>query len=106
MPRWCASSPQLAGTRISHSWMGFVAYTFDKLMHIGVQDGVHYAGGYCGSGVGMASYLGMKLGRKVLGQEDGATAFDDLPFPTRAFYSGHPWFLAPAISWYRWLDRV
>jgi len=33
--------PELASARISHSWMGFVAYTFDTLPHIGVQDGLH-----------------------------------------------------------------
>jgi glycine/D-amino acid oxidase-like deaminating enzyme len=98
--------PELARTRISHSWCGFVAYTFDELAHIGRHDGMHYAMGYCGSGVGMASYLGMRLGQQVLGLAEGATAFDDLPFQTRPFYSGNPWFLAPSVLFYRWRDRL
>lgn len=98
--------PELATKRISHSWCGFVAYTFDELMHIGRHDGMHYAMGYCGSGVGMASYLGMRLGQQVLGLPEGATAFDDLPFQTRPFYSGNPWFLAPSVLFYRWRDRL
>ena len=97
--------PDLKRVRVSHSWMGFVAFTFDRLMHTGTHDGIHYAAGYCGSGVGMASYLGMKLGLKVLGRPEGKSAFDGLPFPTRPYYTGYPWFLAPAISYYRWLDR-
>jgi glycine/D-amino acid oxidase-like deaminating enzyme len=97
--------PELAATRISHSWCGFVAYSFDELMHIGERDGLHYAMGYCGSGVGMAGYLGMRLGQQVLGRGEGATAFDGLPFPTRPFYRGNPWFLAPAILYYRWRDQ-
>jgi glycine/D-amino acid oxidase-like deaminating enzyme len=97
--------PELAATRISHSWCGFVAYSFDELMHIGERDGLHYAMGYCGSGVGMAGYLGMRLGQQVLGRKEGATAFDGLPFPTRPFYRGNPWFLAPAILYYRWRDQ-
>jgi glycine/D-amino acid oxidase-like deaminating enzyme len=97
--------PELAGTRISHSWCGFVAYTFDELAHAGQQDGLFYAMGYCGSGVGMAGYLGMRIGQQVLGRKEGATAFDGLPFPTRPFYSGNPWFLAPAVTYYRWRDR-
>jgi glycine/D-amino acid oxidase-like deaminating enzyme len=97
--------PALAGTRVSHSWMGFVAYTFDALMHTGRHDGIHYAAGYCGSGVGMASYLGMKLGLKALGRREGETAFDGLRFPTRPYYFGWPWFLAPSIAYYRWRDR-
>jgi glycine/D-amino acid oxidase-like deaminating enzyme len=98
--------PELAGTRISHSWLGFIAYTFDELAHVGQRDGLFYAMGYCGSGVGMAPYLGMRIGQQVLGRREGATAFDGLAFPTRPFYRGNPWFLAPAITYYRWRDRV
>jgi glycine/D-amino acid oxidase-like deaminating enzyme len=98
--------PELATTRISHSWCGFVAYTFDELMHIGRHDGLHYAMGYCGAGVGTASYFGMRLGQQVLGLPEGKTALDDLPFPTRPFYSGNPWFLAPSVFYYRWRDRM
>jgi len=75
--------PELAGTGISHSWVGTVAYSFDHLAHCGVHDGIHYAASYCGSGVSMASYLGMRTGQKVLGSQAGRTAFDGLPFPTR-----------------------
>ncbi|MEM9144848.1 MAG: FAD-binding oxidoreductase [Pseudomonadota bacterium] len=97
--------PELATARISHSWNGFVAYTFDHLAHCGVQDGMHYAMGYCGSGVGMASYLGMRMGQRILGRAEGQTAFDDLPFPTRPLYAGRPWFLPATVAWYRWRDR-
>ena len=97
--------PELANVRISHSWVGFIAYTFDEMMHIGVHDGIHYAMGYCGSGVGMAGYLGMRLGQLVLGLPEGKTALDGLPFPTRPFYFGNPWFLAPSVMYYRWADR-
>ena len=96
--------PELARVRISHSWCGFIAYTFDELMHVGRHDGIFYAMGYCGSGVGMASYLGMRLGQQVLGRPEGGTAFDGLGFPTRPFYTGNPWFLAPSIRYYRWRD--
>ncbi|MFD0860456.1 NAD(P)/FAD-dependent oxidoreductase [Roseovarius aquimarinus] len=100
----CRIFPELSGTRISHSWMGTVAYTFDELAHCGTHEGVHYAMGYCGSGVSMASYLGMRMGQKVLGLAEGQTAFDGLPFPTRPFYNGRPWFLPAAVAWYRWRD--
>ena len=96
--------PELASTRISHSWCGFIAYTFDELAHIGRHEGMHYAMGYCGSGVGMASYLGMRLGQQVLGKPEGRTALHDLTFQTRPFYTGNPWFLAPSILYYRWQD--
>jgi glycine/D-amino acid oxidase-like deaminating enzyme len=96
--------PELKDVRISHSWMGFVAYTFDELSHIGKHDGVHYAMGYCGSGVGMASYLGTRIGQQVLGLEEGRTALDGFRFQTRPLYSGKPWFLPMAVAYYRWRD--
>jgi len=96
--------PELAQARISHSWHGLVAYTFDELMHVGRHDGLYYAMGYCGSGVGMGSYLGMRVGQQILGLKEGRTAFDGLSFQTRPFYTGNPWFLAPSIMYYRWRD--
>ncbi len=100
----CRLFPGLRGSKITHSWSGKVAYTFDELAHIGVHDGIHYSMGYCGSGVSTASYFGMRLGQKVLGRKEGQTAFDGLGFPTRPFYTGKPWFLPATVAWYRWRD--
>ena len=67
--------PEVKDVKITHSWMGFVAYTFDSLPHIGTHDGIHYAMGYCGSGAHLAPYLGHKVALKVLGRTaDAATA--------------------------------
>jgi len=98
---------QLKEARITHSWHGFVAYTFDTMPHLGKwEDGVHYAMGYCGSGVSLATYFGTRIGQQVLGLEEGRTALDGLAFPTRPFYTGVPWFLAPTLVWYRLRDRI
>ena len=102
----CKIFPQLATTRISHSWHGFVAYTFDTLPHIGEHDGIHYAMGYCGSGVSLASYCGAKMGRNISGQGDAETSFADQRFQTRPFYTGDPWFLAPSVLYYKWRDQL
>lgn len=97
--------PELSATRISHAWMGFVGYTFDTLAHCGEDDGLYFAGGYCGSGVGMASYLGMRIGRKAAGIEKTPSAFERISNPTRPLYTGNPWFLAPSVLVYRLRDR-
>lgn len=99
--------PELKTTRVSHSWMGFVGYTFDTMAHCGDDEGLFYAMGYCGSGVGMASYLGMRMGRSAAGLEGPAerSAFSRISFPTRPLYSGNPWFLAPSVLVYRLRDR-
>lgn len=98
--------PQIADVRVSHSWMGFVGYTFDTLAHTGSKDGLHYAMGYCGSGVGMASYLGMRSGQRVLGLSEGETGIAKATFQTRPLYTGKPWFLAPTVGAYKIRDRL
>jgi glycine/D-amino acid oxidase-like deaminating enzyme len=99
--------PELSKVRITHSWHGFVAYTFDTMPHIGKwKDGVYYAMGYCGSGVSLATYFGARIGQQILGLKEGRTALDNLDFPTRPFYTGIPWFLAPTLMWYRLRDQI
>ena len=97
--------PDLAGVDITHSWMGYIAFTFSRLPHTGVHDGIHFAMGYCGSGIALATYLGHKSALKILGEADSGTPFDDLPFETRPFYTGTPWFAPPALAYYRFKDN-
>jgi glycine/D-amino acid oxidase-like deaminating enzyme len=100
--------PELARTRVTHAWTGNVAFTFDHVPHMGVHEGVHYAVGCQGSGVGMATYLGYQTALKIAGKAAAPCAFDGLPFPTRPTYTGDPWFLPIVGSYYRfrdWLER-
>ncbi|MDA1076214.1 MAG: FAD-binding oxidoreductase [Proteobacteria bacterium] len=98
--------PQLKAARISHSWLGFVAYTFDTLPHIGEHEGIHYAMGYCGSGVSLASYCGSIMGRRMSGQDQQGSVFEETTFQTRPLYSGDPWFLQPSVLYYKLRDRL
>lgn len=98
--------PELQDVRISHAWGGKLGFTFDKLPHIGEVDGVHYACGYLGSGVAMSTYLGHKLGLRMLGDPAGETALDGRGFPTMPFYSGNPWFLSIVAAYYRVRDAI
>ena len=100
--------PQLAGVRITHGWTGNVAFTFDRVPHMGCENGVHYALGCNGSGVVMMSHLGHRTAVKILGKTNRPSAFDGLPFETRPFYTGAPWFLPAVGAWYKfrdWVDR-
>ena len=98
--------PQLHSVRLSHAWVGWVAYTFDTLPHLGQHDGVYYCMGYCGQGVPLAPYFGRRIGQQMLGLAQGRTAVDGLPFPSRPYYHGKPWFLAPSVFAYRLMDAV
>jgi glycine/D-amino acid oxidase-like deaminating enzyme len=98
--------PQLKSVRVSHAWVGWVAYTFDTLPHLGRHDGIYYCMGYCGQGVPLAPYFGKRIGQQMLGLEEGRTALDGLPFPSRPYYHGKPWFLAPSVFAYRLIDGI
>jgi glycine/D-amino acid oxidase-like deaminating enzyme len=98
--------PELARVRVTHAWTGNVAFTFDFLPQIGVQDGVHYAAGCRGSGVAMATWLGHNAALKLAGAANERFALDGRPFPSLPGYRGHPWFPPLVGGWYRLMDRV
>ena len=98
--------PELDGVKVTHAWGGYVAYTKDVFPHAGVRDGIHYAMGYCGSGVARATHLGHRIALKILGEEEGATAWDQLEFKPY-LSSGIAQAMVPAVSnFYRLLDAM
>ena len=98
--------PQLKDVALTHSWRGFVAFTFDGAPHVGQAEGIWHACGYNGSGVAMAPYLGWRLAQKILGTDQGATGFDPAPFAAQPLYGGNPWFLSMVEQWMRLKDRM
>lgn len=97
--------PELEGVRLTHSWWGYTGYTFDFTPHLWAHDGIHYATGFCGSGVVWAPWLGRKAAQMILGNSEDAQSQFARPFPTRPFYHGKPWFLPYVIRWYGLKDR-
>ena len=95
--------PELAGATIEYAWSGKVAYPMDHLPHAGRLGGVHYAMGYCGHGVALATYLGNRMGQVLAGQGDipdlGTSRFRAIPL-----YNGVPWFLPFVGGYYRARD--
>ena len=77
----------------------------DHLPHNGRLDGVHYALGYCGHGVALATYLGSRAGAVLAGTGDypdlGSDHFRPIPF-----YTGVPWFLPFVGGYYRARDWI
>jgi glycine/D-amino acid oxidase-like deaminating enzyme len=97
--------PALGDVAISHVWTGRCAVSADMFPHYGVREGVHFALGYCFSGLAMAPYLGRRAARLLLGRDQGDSFFrrDDLkPMPWLARQEA----LMPlAMHYYRWRDR-
>lgn len=95
--------PQLATARIDYAWGGKVAFTMDRMPHAGRIGGVTYALGYCGTGVAMSGYLGMRVAGWLGGAPPPVLA--GLPFPVVPVpYEGRPWFLPIVGEWYRLHD--
>ncbi|MFX0547416.1 NAD(P)/FAD-dependent oxidoreductase [Roseovarius sp. S1116L3] len=97
--------PQLSDVRISHSWNGNVAFTFDFLPHLGEHEGVHYALGCQGSGVAMQTWMGYQTARMML-RGNSQSAFAEGSFPTLPGYGGNPWVLPLILMWYRLRDQI
>lgn len=97
--------PELAGATIEYAWSGKVAYPVDHLPHAGRLGGVHYAMGYCGHGVALATYLGSRMGEVLAGVGEvpdlGTSRFRAIPF-----FNGVPWFLPLVGGYYRVRDRL
>jgi glycine/D-amino acid oxidase-like deaminating enzyme len=101
----CEVFPDLEGAPIEYAWSGKVGYPLDHLPHAGRLDGVHYAMGYCGHGVALATYLGSRMGEVLAGAGEipdlGTSRFRAIPF-----FNGVPWFLPLVGGYYRVRDRL
>jgi len=95
--------PQLADKTIEYAWGGNVAFTRDQMPRAGKLDDMYFAGGYCGHGVAMATYLGEIVARRIAGEPIDHPLFDDRfrPIP---FYDGRPWFLPLVGAYYHLRD--
>ena len=71
--------PELAGVPVEYAWGGQVAFTLDQMPHAGRLDGVHYALGYGGHGVAMATWLGARMGDALAGAGDDPAAHGAVP---------------------------
>ena len=100
--------PQLHSVRVDYAWGGTLDFTYDTMPHLGQIDGCHYALGYAGHGVALASLLGTHVGENLGTAAMQASPFAQLPFPGAplGFHQGKRWFLRLAALWYQFLDRV
>lgn len=96
--------PQLAGVRIARAWGGHVAITLDRLPHVGRIDGVWYATGCNGSGVAVNTWLGMRIGRHLVGDAP-PPAFVELRHRAIPLHRLRRAWLPAVGLWFRWQDR-
>lgn len=100
-----ATFPELEKIPITHTWTGKLGLTFDLMPHIGRMNGIHYAFGYGGHGVTIATYIGSEIGMLLAGMKS-RTPFAEIPHNNKWFYRGRPWFIPFAAQYYRFLDWI
>lgn len=98
--------PQLRDANVEYVWGGTLDVTFDVMPHAGVLDGIHYAFGYAGHGVAMATLLGTLAADAIVDGRFEHPFASSAPAPPSWIYDGHPWFLPLAGAWQRMLDAV
>ena len=97
--------PELNDYEFTHTWTGKLGITFDLMPHIGTINGIHYAFGYGGHGLSIATYLGTELGLLISGEKD-RSPYKEILHQTMFFYRKRPWFLPFAAYYYRFLDWI
>ena len=101
----CKVFPELNDYEFTHTWTGKLGITFDLMPHIGNINGIHYAFGYSGHGLSIATYLGTELGLLISGEKD-RSPYKEISHQTMFFYREKPWFLPFAARYYRFLDWI
>lgn len=99
--------PDIADVPVTHAWDGMIGYTYDEVPHLGrTAAGLHYAIGYCGTGVSRATYFGHKIALQIAGHAEGHTEFDELVFPSVPFHPIAKHAVPVVETWYRFRDAT
>ncbi|HAV76555.1 MAG TPA: FAD-dependent oxidoreductase [Anaerolineae bacterium] len=100
--------PQLKDVKVEYVWGGTLDFAFDKMTHVGEDNGIYYSLGYAGHGVAMATYLGETVAEAMLNGNIKEHPFAQFKFPSAplGLYDGRPWFLPFAGAWHKFLDWV
>jgi glycine/D-amino acid oxidase-like deaminating enzyme len=98
--------PQLRDTPIEYVWGGSLDFTFDFMPHLGTFNGIHYALGFAGHGVAMASYFGNLVGKSLAGETINNPFSKKIAGAPLGLYDGRPWFLPFAGMLFRIKDLL
>jgi glycine/D-amino acid oxidase-like deaminating enzyme len=99
--------PDLRDVPITHRWSGFVAVTQDHWPHLGsLAPRLHYALGYGGRGVAMASLLGKYLAQQVAGPAPELGPITASPFRPIPLHGLRVPAMRSLAAWYRLKDRL
>lgn len=97
--------PQLEGIPLTHSWSGRLGVTYDQMPHVGIVNGIHYAYGYSGHGISIASRLGHEVGA-MLGGTGPTSKYMDINHPKTIFARLDPLYLPFVAAYFKFMDKI
>jgi glycine/D-amino acid oxidase-like deaminating enzyme len=95
---------QVRDVALEYAWGGNIDFTYDMLPHAGGLDGIHYALGYAGHGVAMATYLGAQMAEAIATGNAPEIETGLLPQAPLRLSGASAWLLPAAGAWYKFLD--
>lgn len=99
--------PELEAYQVDYRWGGMVGFTKDQFPHIGqLEDGTHFAYGYCGHGASMSTLMGKLLSENVLHVNKTKSMLEKLPLQTIPFHGQRVIALNLMGSYYKFLDLI
>lgn len=99
--------PHIGDVEVTHALSGRIGYTFDEFPHLGrTPDGIHYAMGYCGTGVSRSTWFGRKIALQLVGKSEGFSEFTGLRFPSHPFHALAPMAVPFFEKWYLAKDAL
>ena len=108
--RMAKTFPQLAGTRVSHAWGGFVDISMNRAPDFGRlpgQPNVYYLQGFSGHGLALTGLAGKLVAEAMAGD---AQRFDTFARIRHHAFPGGRWLRTPALvlgmAWYRLRDLL
>lgn len=97
--------PAARSAKITHCWGGKLGFTFDRMPRIGIQDGIFFAGGYCGHGIPFATLCGHAVGTFAL-RESTSHILASHPPLKPWYYRKKTWFLPLVSNYYKLMDMI
>src|SRR5258705_6516922 len=97
--------PQLRDVKVEYVWGGTLDFAMDVMPHSGKIDGMYFAVGFAGHGVGAATWMGAKLAGVICGDPDD-NPFSRIPFPGAplGLRTANPWPRPPPVAYYKALN--
>lgn len=98
--------PEMKDYKIEYRWGGMLGFTLDFMPHIGqMEDGTHFALGYCGHGASLSTLMGKLIAMNVLDPLRMKNSLEKLPLKRIPFHSQRVFTLSLVTKYYHFVDR-